>query len=350
MREGKLTVFCPSCAKNIRLHTILNRVFQGKTAHFVTNADEMEPVHGGKVLFAVALPADGINPEYAAMLGKIRRDPHFFDGSTGALLVDGGSELYTKALARELTFSANRSGCAFIGKPLVEATGSLDNFAVQARLRETDLAGAYACASADLVDRLLEFETRKALRPKLLALHASNRVTSNTLALWEGVRQRIEERVSVQEINLRTGTLVDCNGCEYRTCLHFGEKGGCFYGGVMVDEVYPAVREADGILWICPNYNDALSANLTACVNRLTALFRTTPFYDKALYGIIVSGYSGGDLVAQQLISALSMNKAFYLPPRFCLLETANDAGTAIRLPGIEQRLDEFADHIFDFN
>ncbi len=40
-------------------------------------------------------------------------------------------------------------------------------------------------------------------------------------------------------------------------------------------------------------------------------------------FGIIVSGYSGGDLVAEQLISALNMNKTFILPSRFALLETA---------------------------
>ena len=47
-------------------------------------------------------------------------------------------------------------------------------------------------------------------------------------------------------------------------CLHYGEQGECFYGGVMVQEVYPAIREADAVVLLCPNYNDALSANLTA--------------------------------------------------------------------------------------
>ena len=41
----------------------------------------------------------------------------------------------------------------------------------------------------------------------------------------------------------------------------------------MQEEVYPAVREADALVLLCPNYNDALSANLTAFINRLTALF-----------------------------------------------------------------------------
>lgn len=55
---------------------------------------------------------------------------------------------------------------------------------------------------------------------------------------------------------------------------------------------------------LCPNYNDALSANLTAFINRLTSLFRTTRFYDKALFAVVVSGYSGSDIVAEQLIAA----------------------------------------------
>ena len=99
---------------------------------------------------------------------------------------------------------------------------------------------------------------------------------------------------------------------------------------------------------LCPNYNDALSANLTAFINRLTALFRQTRFYDKALFAIVVSGYSGSDIVARQVISALNMNKSFFLPGRFALLETANDPGQAVGLPGIDGRLDGFARRIRD--
>ena len=97
---------------------------------------------------------------------------------------------------------------------------------------------------------------------------------------------------------------------------------------------------------LCPNYNDALSANLTAAINRLTALYRTTPFTDKAVFAIVVSGYSGGDIVARQVVSALNMNKGFWLPGNFCLLETANNAGTAVALPGIDSRLESFISRI----
>ena len=37
------------------------------------------------------------------------------------------------------------------------------------------------------------------------------------------------------------------------------------------------------------------------------------------------------------------MNKSFYLPPRFCMLETANEKGSLVKLPGIAQRGAAFA-------
>ena len=116
----------------------------------------------------------------------------------------------------------------------------------------------------------------------------------------------------------------------------------------MQDEVYPAVRAADALVLLCPNNNDALSANLTACINRLTALFRQTRFYDKAVFAIVVSGYSGGDAVARQVIDAMSMNKSFYLPQNFALIETANAPREALALPGIQDRLEAFAQNILD--
>ena len=178
-------------------------------------------------------------------------------------------------------------------------------------------------------------------------LHASIRKTSNTLAIWNRTEEYLKDApLEIRTISLQNGTLYDCAGCPYHTCLHYGEQGSCFYGGIMAEEVYPAVREADALVMLCANYNDALAANLTAFINRLTALFRQVRFYDKALFAVVVSGYSGSDIVAEQLIAALNMNKTFYLPPRFALLETANNAGQALTLPGIEERIRDFAENI----
>ena len=340
----RLTVVCPGDTASERYALTLEHALRGHPARVRPRMDGS--LENQRVLFAVPLDESGVNHGYYDLLAYLRTHPGCLDGSVGGVLVDGPGDLYTKAVGRELVLSASRAGCAFPGRPLVEATGDLRNFTVQAKNAGCSSEEAYRLAAADLTDRVLGFAPPKRHQPKLLVLHASNHRTSNTLALWSRCRERLGKVCEITEIGLRNGTLEDCAGCPYTMCLHFGEKGDCFYGGVMVQEVYPAIREADAVVLLCPNYNDALSANLTAAINRLTALYRTTPFTDKAVFAIVVSGYSGGDIVARQVVSALNMNKGFWLPPNFCLLETANDAGTAVELPGIEERLSEFTESI----
>ena len=340
----RLTVVCPGDTASERYALTLEHALRGHPARVRPRMDGS--LENQRVLFAVPLDESGVNHGYYDLLAYLRTHPGCLDGSVGGVLVDGPGDLYTKAVGRELVLSASRAGCAFPGRPLVEATGDLRNFTVQAKNAGCSSEEAYRLAAADLTDRVLGFAPPKRHQPKLLVLHASNHRTSNTLALWSRCRERLGKVCEITEIGLRNGTLEDCAGCPYTMCLHFGEKGDCFYGGVMVQEVYPAIRESDAVVLLCPNYNDALSANLTAAINRLTALYRTTPVTDKAVFAIVVSGYSGGDIVARQVVSALNMNKGFWLPPNFCLLETANDAGTAVELPGIEERLSEFTENI----
>jgi len=344
MSEQLLTLVCPGSAAAERYALTLESALKGLRVEVLPRLDPDKPLQNRRILFAVPLDETGVNPELCALLALLRAHPGCLEGSVAGVMADGAGDLYTKAAGRELVLSASRAGCLFPGRPLVEAVGSLRNFTVQAKNAGCSPEEAYSQAVRDLAERILEFEPPRQKRPKITVLHASNYRTSNTLALWSRVRDALAPSCDITEIALRNGTMEDCSGCPYTMCLHFGEQGGCFYGGVMVQEVYPAIREADALVMLCPNYNDAVSANLTACINRLTALYRTTSFERKALYGIVVSGYSGGDIVAAQLVSSLCINKGFWLPPDFCLLETANDAGSALRLPGIEERLARFAD------
>ena len=336
----ELTLLCPGPVSP-RLTALLADTLRGRPFQRVSWLTD--GLRNRQLLVAAAIPPSGVNLELYQFLAFLRSHPGCLSGSVGGIVIDGTGDLYTKAAGREVVLSASHAGCVFPGRPLVEATGTLRNFTVQAKNAGCDLEGAYRLAVSDLMDRVTGFAPPRRQRPKLLVLHASSRSTSNTLALWSQVRARLEDRCDIAEVGLRNGTMEDCAGCPYTTCLHFGEQGDCFYGGVMVREVYPAVREADAVVLLCPNYNDALSANLTAAINRLTALYRTTSFADKAVFAIVVSGYSGGDIVARQVVSALNMNKGFWLPANFCMLETANDKGEAMALPGIEERADEFA-------
>lgn len=356
MNNDRLLVIAPrepEQAENPRLARVLTAALDGLATERLTTAAEAEawltahPVaageHFARVLFVVGLDSDGVNLEYSRLLRVLRAHPHLLEGWLGGVIVDAKSELYTKSTAQELVLAANMSGCAFVGRSLVEGTGSLRNFTVTAhKLGTDDLMLAYIDSACALVRAIMAFEGYRRAMPKLTVLHASNHKTSNTFALWHAVSSELSG-FAVEELGLRNGAVQDCAGCPYKTCLHFGEKESCFYGGIMVENVYPAVKNADAIVMICPNYNDAISANLTAFINRLTALYRKRQFTDKALFAVIVSGYSGCDILAKQLIAALNMNKSFYLPGHFAIMEMANDPGTVLQLDGIDQRVRDFA-------
>ena len=331
---------------NERLQQVMEYCIGSEPVICWTKAEQFVPLHGRKILFVINVGADGTNLEYQKFLRILRRDSDCLNGCVASVLVDGQSELYTKEIARELVFTANMCGCTFPGKPLVEGTLSLDNYIIQARNRGLDRMGAYLESARELVEQLRSFQMPKHRKPQILAVHASNRETSNTLTLWRKVKQHLEQDCSIQEISLQNGTVVDCTGCTFNTCKHFGEMCSCFYGGVMVEEVYPAILDCDALVMICPNYNDAISANLSAFINRLTALFNQVRFYNKAVFAIVVSGYSGGDIVARQVLGALNMNKTFLLPARFAMFATANDPFSVEKIADIDLQAENFAQNI----
>lgn len=305
-----------------------------------------ERLQGRRLLFAVAVDAGGPDPSFYAFLRRLRQEPKLLEGCTGALVVDGSTELYTKAAAQELVTAASFAGCLFPGKPLVEATGSLYNQHIRARNLGLGWQETYFYRVKELVNRLKTFEAPRFVRPKILMLHASDNQRSNTLQLGRALCSRLTDCCDIREVQLLNGTVHDCRGCGYHACLHFSQNNTCFYGGAISDEVLPAIREADVLLFLCPNYNDALSANLMALINRMTNLVVQSDLSCTYLGAVVVSGYSGGDLVARQLMSAMCLNRGCILPPHFCLLQTANDPGDAMASEGMSDRLDAMAEKI----
>ncbi len=349
---------CLEAAKAERLKQIIESGLEELSYLTISTAEEFETavlggqLQGKKILFAISLGESGINLEFYGILKVIRLNKDCLQGSAGAILVDGKSELFTKSVARALTLSANMVGCSFQGKPLVEGTKSLKNFGIISKNLGVDAFQAYVESGKRLIRDLVNFMP---ISPKpeqktsnILVLHASSHETSNTLHLWDMVKSHLGE-MKIVDVSLRNGSVVDCVGCPYTMCLHYGKENSCHYGGVIVEQVYPAILECDALVMLCPNYNDAISANLSAFVNRLTALFRKTGFYDKYLFAIIVSGYSGSDIVAEQLIAGLNMNKSFILPSYFAMMETANDPKSIYQVEGIEERALAFAENMKRF-
>lgn len=304
------------------------------------------PLQNRRTLFALAADEGGMDVPTLRLLRRLRTEAGAMAGSFGAVIADGTGELYTKQLAQDMVLAANSAGCAFLGKPLLEGTGSLYNQHILAKQRGLSLEETYFVRARELAERLERFAPPTFSRPRLLVLHSSEQGRSGTLWMGQEVCRRLADACEITEISLQNGTIHDCRGCSYKTCLHFAESGSCFYGGAISETVLPAIGECDAMLFLCPNYNDAVSANISALFNRLTSLLLQSSLHDKYLFGIVVSGYSGGDLVARQLLGAMCLNKTAMLPPEFCLLRTANDLATLQAASDIGDALERFAAHI----
>jgi len=308
--------------------------------------DSLPNLQNAKLLFVLQVNAWNLCPELSTFFMKLDPRAQSLTGSEAAILIHSNSERYSRDFAVDLILRANELGCRFMGRPIVEATKDLVNWQLMEAVKGKSRQEICLTECEHLVVRLLADSPIKKKQPSLLVLHASNKNTSSTLQLWAMVKKNLPTSVRVQEIHIENGTVRDCIGCPYTTCKHFGQQMRCFYGGVMVEEIYPAMLKADAILWACPNYNDALSANLASTVNRMTALFRTHKFYNKSLFGIVVSGNSGSECLQHQLISALNINKTFRLPPRFSLTATATSKDAILSRSHIEFQAGEFAKNI----
>lgn len=329
-----------------RLDKMLTFSTRDHDHEIIRNPDAMKALQNKRILFAIDLGDTGVNIDLMLFLAKIRSDPDFLKSSRGGIIINSDNELFSRSIARQTIFYANMAGCMFPGKPISEATGSLRNFRTQQILAEdsSTLEEILLSDCKKLVDRIMDKPLKKD-NPKILTLYSGNYKTSNTYALWTMVKENLQA-CEINEIHIENGSVVDCKGCSYKACKHYSKSTNCFYGGIMVEEVYPAIINCDILVMLCPNYNDSINANMSAVINRLTALYRKTKFYDKYFYSIIVSGFSGSDAVAHQLISALNINKTFMLPPKFALMETANNPGDVAKVENIREKAREFAENI----
>lgn len=319
------------------------KAFGEKACLHMVNLCAIPELRNKKLVLAVELDQIGYCKEIYHFISKLyERGESCLQGSNAVLLVYSQSDLFTKQASQDIIFLLNRLGCEFIGHPVVEATMGLSNLQTWQKTMDASLEEICRDLCKRLAVRFLNDEREKNIKPQLSVLHASSHKTSNTLALWNMIYEKLPNW-SVTELHVENGMVKDCRGCSFKECAHYSSQQGCFYGGMMIEEIYPAIESSDVLIWLAPNYNDALSANLTAVINRITALYRKMSFYDKSIYAVIVSGNSGSDSLARQLIGALCINKGFRLPPYFCIMETANDLGAIKRVLDIEQKAEVFA-------
>jgi hypothetical protein len=280
----------------------------------IKTIEDLPALKNKKIIFAIELDKCGFNiPLFEILLKLKERGDNSLLGSRAVIIIQSSSELFTKSTTQKIIFLTNQMGCRFPGHPAVEATHNLNNFLTRQKTFNLPLLEIYQEQAKELAKKLMEENLKLIYRPKILVLHSSLFKTSNTLMLWKMVKENLDGE-DIKELHVENGTVVDCRGCSYKTCIHYSEEKSCFYGGIMVKEILPAIEEADCIIWLCPNYN--------------------------------VSGNSGSDCVAKQLIGALNINKGFKLPPYFTLTATANDPGSIMNIRGIDKKAKEFAENI----
>jgi len=331
-----------------RLSKMIEAVTKGLDIHVINDSYDIPDLRNRKIIFAVQLDDLGYNIPLFKILSKLsKRGRYALGGSSAVILINSPNELYTKSVAQDIIFKANQMGCRFPGHPLVESIECLKNFQTWQKQLDLTLDDISIEMCKKLRKNFLQDNPKIIKNPRILVLHASSHKTSNTLMLWNMIKQHIENCI-IEEYHVENGTIVDCKGCSFTTCMHYSKRKSCFYGGVITKEILPAIERADAVIWICPNYNDAVSAKLTALINRMTVLYRRTKFYNKTLFGVIVSGNSGSDSVAKQLIGALNINKSFRLPPFFSIMAIANDPGEIMKVIDLENKVKEFAENIMN--
>lgn len=328
------------------LRLMINAACDGRNQINITDAASLPDLTNKRLLLSVELNEAGYCIPILEIISQLyKTSGNALAGTKAVLLVYSPNDFNTKSAAVDIIFQLNLLGCQFPGHPVVEAIGSLNNFKTWQKTMPMTLKAICLEQSAKLGDRLIEFNLPFIASPYIVALHSSSSDTSNTLVLWNMIKNELVN-CRVEELHVENGTILDCKGCSFKTCSHYSKQSSCFYGGILVEEIYPAIEKADAVVWICPNYNDSVSANISAVINRLTALYRKNSFSNKALYAVVVSGNSGSDSVAMQLLDSLCINKDFYIPPNFCIAATANDPGSIHEVENIVHKAKVFAENI----
>lgn len=329
-----------------RLSKMVETAVKGLDIYLVNDPSNIPDLRNKKIVFALQLDDLGYNILAFQIMSRLfKRGKDALHGSSAVMIIDSPNDLYTKGVAQDIIFKANLMGCRFPGHPLVEAIEDLKNLHTWQKQLDLSLHEISMDLCKELRKNFINDNPKVIVNPRILVLHASSHKTSNTLMLWNMIKEHLG-KCTIEEYHVENGTIVDCKGCSFTACMHYSKRKSCFYGGIITKEILPAIERADALMWICPNYNDALSAKLAAVINRMTVLYRRTKFYNKTLFGVIVSGNSGSDSVAKQLIGALNINKSFRLPPYFSIMAIANDPGEIMKIKDIEKKAKEFAENI----
>jgi len=140
----------------------------------------------------------------------------------------------------------------------------------------------------------------------ILGLCGSPRAGATEYVLREALKMIEAEGYSTKFFSVRGKTINYCIHCDY--CL---QKNGCTFKDDM-DELYPLLREFEGIIVASPVYNGGVTAQTKAVIDRTRALVAADPrtFRGKKGMAIAIGGdrVGGQELAIQQIITFFILN------------------------------------------
>ena len=141
----------------------------GKNSYGILNHHmDLPDLRNKKIIFAVELPITGESSNLNNIFHQLfLRGKDALYGSSAIILVHSNYQLFTKTAAQSIIFKANLLGCRFVGRPIVEATGNLDNFIPLKKVYSMDLEEICLYQCRELGERLINDNIYNIKNPKV---------------------------------------------------------------------------------------------------------------------------------------------------------------------------------------
>ncbi len=210
----------------------------------------MEGLQGRKLLFAVALDEGRLQTwPITGLLSVLRRSDALLEGCLGGVVVTGVGEMYTKDVGPGYgVLPPIRRDVPFLGRPLVEATGSLRKFSTRKpRLAGTDekkrpfSSGGSGAGAAAGGRKAVPHATPAGAGPACLAAGPHPTHTGRCGKLVKAAATGGGAGGGALPAKRHHGRFA--MDAAIRPVFTLASREDAFYGGPMVEEVYPALRQ-----------------------------------------------------------------------------------------------------------
>jgi multimeric flavodoxin WrbA len=140
----------------------------------------------------------------------------------------------------------------------------------------------------------------------ILGLCGSPRAGATEYVLHEALKMIEAEGFLTTFFSVKGKTINYCIHCDY--CL---QKQGCTFRDDM-DELYPLLKESEGIIIASPVYNGGVTAQTKAVIDRTRALVAADPQIFRGKKGMVIAvggdRVGGQELAIQQVITFYVLN------------------------------------------